>query len=234
MKTSGMFKSFRLLLLLLLGIVWTVQSVSAGVYSLNAVGILQMPLSAGKPHLLSIQLIPVNETGSLFTADQVFGTNAIPIATTLQLMGADRQVVTAETFDGTNWVPGTNRLQRGQGVWVTASTNFTLRMIGNVPDSRTAATTTVALASGMQMVGYPYPVSGQFSNGLIAAASDGDVVLQLDDQGQVSTNFAPATYSSASGGWGPSESTFEIGEAWFYRTFKTNEMWTTEKPYEYP
>jgi len=200
-------------------------------YSLNAIGVIQLSVTANEPYLASVQLIPAGTTGEVYTVSDVLGTNGIPNQTSVKLFDVNSGGYVDESYADGSWQPGTNSLHRGQGFWIVAPTSSVLRMGGYVHDKITAPTTTISLVKGMQLVGMPYPVSGTIT-GMLDAASAGDMVLRVNGDGTVSTSQTSQTWVPGIG-WTPGESAFEVADAWWYRSY-SNRTVQTIKPYDYP
>ncbi len=207
-------------------------AVVADVLSLNAVGVLKVSVAANQPRLCAVQLVPSQASGDCYTIGQVLGTNSIPAQTEIKLFQADTEAYVTEQFNAGVWQPGTNVVCRGQGFWITAPTSHTFVMVGCVPDTTTAPTSTVALTKGLQLVSYPYPVANQTSDGLWSNAAPGDIMVKVGGQDPADTNIAAASWYDSGLGWRPTND-LQITEACWYRSY-TNRTWVTVKPYTYP
>ena len=123
------------------------------------------------------------------------------------------------------------------------TTNQTVYLMGEVPDSFTAVTTTVAGVPGLQMVSYSYPVEVSITNmSLFSTAvknnnpAGADQILKWNP-----TTQSYVVYYVRSTGWrkvGETTNTTDKmapGEGFFYlRRGTTSFAWTENKPYTWP
>lgn len=131
---------------------------------------------------------------------------------------------------------GSNILQRGSAFWVeipqaAASNSYSVFIMGEVPDSTTAPSTTLGVVPGLNAKGFPYPVSERWTNTTIAKVAPSGTKLHIWN----GTGYA--TYNKAAfGGWGANTVTLNPGQGfwieWPVAAAATN--WNVSKPYQWP
>lgn len=146
-----------------------------------------------------------------------------------------------EVLTEAGWMPNTNFLTRGRGFWL-LHTNWPTPMVqtfkGEVPDNMSAPTTSVFIATNLNLVGYPYPVPIRWTNTTLAqTASYGDTLYCWDATGTV---YDPILTYESPGQWDASPGTnsnplIRVGMGFFYsRTTNPPKVWTEAKPYSWP
>ncbi len=130
------------------------------VYSLNAVGYINVSLSPGF-NMIACQLItPTNTVAGLFynasgiyNGDQVYKYNAVS-TTYAGDLGDSSGSSYSNGWDGN----GTITMNPGEAIWFknAAATNVTVTFVGTVPQG----TNIVAIQQGFQMISSPVPFSG--------------------------------------------------------------------------
>jgi hypothetical protein len=125
----------------------------------------------------------------------------------------------------------TNIILRGDAVWLkppAESGDVTVTFMGEVPASYNAAgTTTVTSISGLDAVGYSYPVDVLWTNTALAAALPGGAEVFVWNL----TNQTYDTYSKGRGGWGVGDSlVIKAGMAFWVNGADPTD-WTEEAPY---
>ena len=134
-------------------------------------------------------------------------------------------------------MPGTTRVARGEGFWIrvpgtAVSNEYPVRLIGQIPDRMTAPSTVVQNITGVNMLGFPYPVQEKWTNTDIAKKTPGSSTLYLWDQ----SNQVYMVYSkSARGSWGSMMSNVVLnpGQGFWLRNTDTFD-WVESKPYTWP
>jgi len=142
-----------------------VMSSQAGVYSLNIVGYINIPVPANQFTLIANQL----DTGSN-TVDNVLQSGAVSSDTTLLYWTGSQfqQFIYYNTGDspdgGQGWyqtfglgLPATNSLAPSQGVFAHSSSAITMTTVGTV----LTGTNLINVPTGQFIYSYPVPLGGQ-------------------------------------------------------------------------
>ncbi len=188
---------------------------------------VQVVIPAGSLSLCRMDFDAID--GGSATVTNVFGTNATN-GTLLYFFDVanNRWVTEHKSFLG--WHPGTSTLQRGRGFFLrapqrTTPTNFHFFLMGAVP---TAPTTSITLAPGLNLIGYPYPVDMTWTNMQLATNRSTSQIVYFWDSSNLT--YIAVNYSFL--GWAASP-TIRPGEGFWYRA--TNSItWTEPKPYSFP
>ncbi len=201
------------------------------VLSRNAVGYIKLNIDKGD--FAMIQNPFINLAGSDYTVTNLFG-DQLPSGSSVFIWDEAGQTYVSENKGFGGWFPGTNVLDPGNGFFLTIgaaapSNNYSIFMMGEVPDRFTQPTGTVPYVNGFSMVGYPFPVTTEVTNTTLAAnLPSGSTVFLWDQAGQ--------TYVSENkgfGGWFPGTNVLNPGAAFFLSTtVSTN--WVEPKPYTWP
>ena len=199
------------------------------VLSKNAVGYVKVTIPKGA--LMLIQTPFENLSGATYyNVGEILGSN-LPVGSVAYFWSKGDQQYKSENY-GTRWFPGTNRFERGEGLFVkmpsTAQSNsYDIFLMGEVPDSITAPTSEMYIVQGLQMIGYMYPTEVPISNSMLTSiAKSGDVLYYWKTNQQ----WGSENYGTR---WFPGTLKLQPGQAYFYRSAKTN-LWIEAKPYSWP
>jgi len=153
--------------------------------------------------------------------------NQLPLNTTCSIYSTESGESVHETFAASGWSPDTNQLSRDRGFWIlTSATAGTLYVSGEVPESRCAATTTIAWGL-TNVIGYPYPVPIAWTNTTLAKnAVPGDWV-------DVYNPNTGGYYDVEHSNWTCPNLIITPGIGFFYTSQRTG-VWTEVKPYTWP
>jgi hypothetical protein len=227
-----MKKLIAIATILAAGAVANAQSAS----SVNAAGFVKKTIDSGELQLIS----PPFEafSGVNPTANDLFG-SSLPAGTTIYYFNVATQQYLSETYNtdpfnpsapGT-WSPGVKQFARGEGFFLSipSSAPYDVFLFGEVPDSRTAPTTTTPIAAGLQLLGFTYPVAVSISNpdlGLSPSAGD---TIYVWNNGWTSITFNTDPFNpSAPGSWSDPNFVLQPGQAIFYRALAGN-SWLVDK-----
>jgi len=165
------------------------------VYSLNAVGYINVTIAPGF-NIISCPLItsPDNTVGTVLnnsngalTGDVVYFWNPASAAYTSD---SARAIGTAkgQTTNASGWVSGTNLASPGVGFWFdsAATSNTTLTFVGTVP----SGSITNTLVAGFNLVGSVVPMSGDLCSNSISALTNFNIGDNI-----YTYNIATAAYS---------------------------------------
>jgi hypothetical protein len=210
---------------------------ATNVYSKNAVG--YMTLSVTSEFTLATAQFDASGGGRV-TVGAVFVD--VPRNTELFFWDPLKPGYNAYAFDGTSWLneddwsdASTNTIPRGVGFWIRCpppvSTNLTV--LGEVPGSGSAATSTVNLSAGFTLVAYPYPVPRSLSQTTIGQNA------QNNDELFIWRGSGYSTYAFSGGSWAD-EDTWEAadpvlspGQGFWYKS-GTAKAVQEGKPYNWP
>ncbi|MCO6400105.1 MAG: hypothetical protein J5I99_02600 [Verrucomicrobia bacterium] len=206
------------------------------VLSVNAVGYVKVDLIAtNKLHLLANNFEPLNGPIAISNtfASLPPGTSVILWDKAAQ---AYKPAINRSVF---GWpVAGSNQLIRGESIFLRtagASTNvstYPVYLMGEVPDSDTAPTSTYASAAGITFVGLPYPVQTWWTNTALSMALPAGSSLYVWDS--AAQGYSPSMSKSVFG-WSAAAKALVLqpGQGFFVVT--TNVVNYSEvKPYTWP
>lgn len=242
-------------LLLMVLAVTMVSSLAFGqtqVLSRNAVGYVKVDAWSNGFTFASVPFNAFSNTVPGVMGSQLVGNNSPGFADQLMKWSpSNQQYITYYKRASGEWrkVGETNAttdtLSPGEAFFIRnrRSTNQTVYLMGEVPDSRSAITTTVFGLPGFQMVSYSYPVEMSITNltlfsTAIKNASPGfaDQIIKWDPVSQ-----AYIKYYARSTGWrkvgetNTTSDTLAPSEGFFYlRRGLTSFTWTENKPYTWP
>ncbi len=209
-----------------------VASAADPVYSVNAVGYVTKSLPANGIALFGAPFAKVGQNNARLTVQDVLGITGIPDTTIVYIFnGTDYQP--EYFFAPDTWVPGTNLLSRVDGFWVSTPEAATFQLTGEVPSALYATNTTSVIASGFQIISYPYPATVAVTNTMLntrAVAGDGDIIYAWNG-----SDYNPYYYGIAGDTWYPDGLTFQPGVGyWYYREAAGSVVWSETKPYNWP
>jgi len=182
------------------------QSTAQTVYSVNAVGFVNLTIPPG----FSIISNPLE--GATNTAPSLFP--SVPIGTVLYKFNGS--AFTLNTFGFSGWSSPTETYVPGEGFFiknpgVTALTNT---FVGNVKQG----VLTTPLSVGFTLVSSQVPQSGLVATDLQAPVAQFEIVYKYDGLGY-------QTFVLGFNGWNPSEPTVNVGEGFFIKK-NTSGSWT--------
>jgi len=206
------------------------------VLSVNAVGYVKVDLVASnKLHLLANNFEPLSAPIAI---SNTFA--SMPVGTSIILWNSGAQAYEAPITRGLfGWpVAGTNTLKRGASYFLRTSSSGTnvatypVYLMGEVPDSQTAPTSSHTTAVGLSFVGNSYPVIASWTNSAVAKAMPvGASVLTWD----VAAQAYQAPITKGLFGWPVAGNLLMIqpGQGIIVRT--TNSVaFSDVKPYTWP
>jgi len=202
----------------------------SNVLSRNAVGYIKRTVPAGGLDLVSIPFESMDGSGN--TINSSF--SGLQDGSRVSLWDAGAQSYkTFQKSKGSWGTPGTNVVLRGEALFLRAPAGSSqeVYLMGEVPDSTTAPSTTVSVVSGLNMVGSGYPVSTAWTGTTLSASlPDGSRVSVWDGSSYV-------TIQKAKGSWGASGNSLVIepGDGVFIRSQSGSTIdWNQTKPYNWP
>lgn len=199
------------------------------VLSRNAVGYQRVTLAKGSLSILRHDFEPLDTPLAI---SNVFA--GLPLNSKVFLWRPDQSGYIIATRGLTGWgTDGSNILTRGRGFWVqipvSAASNFyDVYLMGEVPDRFTAPTSVVAVAAGLTLAGYPYPVEIAWTNTTLAKMAPMGSKLFVWD----GTNFIP--YTRGLTGWGAATNLLVRPGMGFWLQWASATNWTEAKPYTWP
>jgi hypothetical protein len=187
------------------------------------VGYIKVDANAGEYKLIGAVFNPLEGES---TVGSVLGTNDVPAGTKVFLYDKSSQKYVQELKHSTlGWLPGTNVIQVGDGMWLLSPSDKAFYLMGEVPYDGTNA---VEVVAGYQLLTFPYPTGIAITNTFLNdVAKPGDKVFTFDG-----TNYHQALKHSTLG-WLPADFTLNPGEGFWYTT-SSNFTWQETKPYEWP
>ena len=214
------------------------------VISRNVVGYYRVDMQRGEIRMLTYPFFCVSVTNTVDpTPMNTVWFNSVPPGTCLYFWDAAvsmyrSEVLVSNVVTGLKWVPNKNLLIPGKGFWVkipsfAPSNQYSIYLMGELPDAYTAPTTTVDVLPGMNMLGYPYPTDALWTNLNIAkTASRGDIAYIY------SNGYRSCNCLSTNGGvplWMPTTFCLRVGEGFWYKSrAETTRSWEEAKPYSWP
>jgi hypothetical protein len=206
------------LLTALLGAASIASSVAQTVYSVNAVGYVNVSVPAGSFALLAN---PLNQPTNTLTAVLP----DVPANTIVYVFNKtsgqfDSFTKRAASWSGTG--ASTVTLDPGVGFFLknAASTNLNITFVGEVPQSTDTAPLTVTLAAGFNLVGSVVPQSGKLEADLKYPAVNGDVLYRYNGTGYDSFTRRAATWTG-----GETDPLINVAQG-FWLNAKTGGAWT--------
>lgn len=202
------------------------------VLSRNAVGYVKVDMAKSNLHFVAHNFVDIN--GGPVTVTNLIG-NQLPLGSQVLVWNPSGQSYVGELRGVTGWSPGTNRLTPGRGFWVrvpsggSISNLYSVYLMGEVPDKTTLPTSTVAVVSGLNMLGSPYPVATRWTNTAIAKSAPlGAQLLRWDPSLQSYVGSLKGVT-----GWSPTTNVLYPGQGFWFRT-TSNTNWIESKPYTWP
>jgi hypothetical protein len=192
-------------------------AVAQSVYSVNAVGYVNLNLSSG----FSLISNPLNGTNNNISTVLP----AVPDGTqVLKWDSVNQKFFDAEQFfDGIGWIPGTSTLAPGEGAFINITDPTTITFVGEVPQG--VLSNSIPVNFSIASMQTPQQLTLTAAN---FPAVDGDQVLLWDSVNQKYTD----AYQFFDGiGWIPEDPALPVGSAFFVnkaapgvwlRTFSVN------------
>lgn len=200
------------------------------VLSRNAVGYVRVDTPSNKLNLVRLDF--VNLAGGNYTVTNLIG-NQLAQGGALYIWDLSNQTYVGENKLKSGWSPGTNAIRRGAGFFIYSLSNNNVFLMGEVPDSITAPTTTVNVLGGLNLTGYPYPADATFtSTPMFTSSAQGDAIYLWDVTGQTYGG-----YNRLKSGWSPADYTnltFRPGQGFWYLRNSGGASWQYAKPYTWP
>jgi hypothetical protein len=232
----------KLVAMLALAVVAGTMAQAQVVTSRNAVGYVKLDLfqtnAVNRYYLFRNDFVGL--TGPMTIANTI--SNQVPTGSTItfwdDVLQQFKAPITRQV--GISWGgPGTNQLPRGMCFFLrvpsnSVPTNFSVYIMGEVPDSTTAPTTTLFSVTGYNFDGYPYPVSQKWTNTQYAKTlTIGSQIIAWNSSNQV--YGAPITKSPGIN-WGGPGNALVIDPGTGFLIKNTNTMATVNeaKPYTWP
>ncbi|HMP74343.1 MAG TPA: hypothetical protein PKE55_13875 [Kiritimatiellia bacterium] len=210
--------------------------IAAGAYaqqvlSRNAVGYVKLDIAKGTLALVHNPFLPLQSP--TLTVTNLFG-NQLPNGSALFIWDPASQSYLSETRTFAGWLPGTNALDPGRGFFINipasaVSNNYTVFMMGEVPDRFTQPTASLGVVSGLNLLGFPYPTQEFWTNTTLAASLPSGSAVFIWNQGTQSYSSETRTFA----GWLPGTALFQPGQAFFVNT-SAGSTWNVVKPYTWP
>jgi len=194
-------------------------SVAQTVYSVNAVGYVNITVPAGKFALLNNPLNqPTNSLSAVLT-----GVPANTVVYVYDPVNGFQQATLRSTGAWTG--PGAAAMiNPGQGFFIknAGTADMTITFVGEVPQGTNL---TVNIPAGISLIGSIVPQQGKVETDLKIPAANGDILYQWDPTAQ--GYKTAATRRTAVGQWtgGGGEPVIGVGEGFFYQA-KAAESWT--------
>lgn len=128
------------------------------VTSVNAVGMVRVPLEPGKFSFVAFPFI--NEGSDEIFVEELLG--QLPVGTVINIWNSSTQTYqSVQKLTDTFWNPPNTVLERGVGFFVLLPNNSQptdLVLSGEVPGATSFGTTDVEISAGFTPYGFPYPV----------------------------------------------------------------------------
>ncbi|MCB0695628.1 MAG: hypothetical protein H7A43_12045 [Verrucomicrobia bacterium] len=175
------------------------------------------------------------ETNGMFVISDIDG-GLMPIGSSALLWDSAQQQYVSENKLPFGWLPGTNIIYRGRGLFLKAPTGVTSDVQfgygGLIPVNLGSTSTVFSLVTNLTMITYPYPVSIPWTNTTLSQVSASGASIYLWDDDTQSYD----TYGKTRGGWGAATNLVLVpGVGLYFLNNTTNPLsWTEERPYTWP
>lgn len=210
------------------------------VLSRNAVGYVKVDAERGKFALVRLDFESMDGSqGGCMVLSNLLDWTQFPTNTLVYLWNYDVREYRTTVQRGSRggWgAGGSNLVCRGEGFWVkipsdSPSNSYPVFLMGEVPDRTTAPTTTMSSLTGLNILGFPYPVDVLWTNMDIAQKLPPNSLLYLWD----GANYeGPYQKSTRGGTWGAASNlVIHPGQAFWVKTTGTVD-WVEGKPYTWP
>jgi hypothetical protein len=178
------------------------------VYSLNAVGYVNLSLGTGFTIIANPLNNGANDLNTILTN--------VPTGTIIYTFDPAAQAYVPSTFGGGTWHGnplGDQVLPPGKAAFIKLTAATTITFVGNVPQGSLTNT----LVPGFTLTAIPIPVSVSLTNSLVSLApNQGDIVYNFSNTGNA---YTPHTFNA--GRFVPADYTPAVGEGFFYLNKKT-------------
>ena len=189
-------------------------ALNAQVYSVNAVGYINLDLKDGI-NLVANQL----DNGNGNTVADIL--DGVPGGTIVYKFQADGSyAINTYDADFTEWTDPTMTLDPGVGFWVSVPTSTTVTLVGEVPQG----TLVNPIKAGLNLVSSIVPQAGKLVADLAYPVAGGDVVYQWD---ATHSAYVISSYDADFGEWSPSEPAIAVGEG-FWVSAAADVDWTRD------
>jgi len=206
-----------------------VMAVGEEVPSVNTVGFIKTTVGAGGWSIVSIPFSRLDDEVEVALPQLL---PEVP-ANTRAWFYRDGAWDSATYYDGLGWFPADDAFIRGDALFVNApgGGEAALTVMGEVPDTASAPSTTVVLAQGWTLVGFAYPVDMALTNSALATvAQNNDRLWWWDPQKGGNGGWDSTTFYTGLG-WFPSDVLLKAGEGFFYNATAPLD-WTEDVPYD--
>lgn len=193
----------------------------AQVYSVNAVGYVNLDLPAG----FSLIANPLNNGQNKLSA-------VIPTApdgtTVFKFDGVGFDANAPSYIDGFGWFQAppadvnNYTLAPGQGVFISLPSAAKLTFVGEVPQG----TLTTPVPSGFSILASQVPQAGTLTTALGFTGADNDTFFKFLRAQQKYDDNTPQFFAEGGVGWFPAEPTLEVGESFFLLRTSAAGTWT--------
>jgi hypothetical protein len=189
-----------------------VASSQAQVYSVNAVGYVNVTIDAttGRPNgAFAMITNPLDQGAGNYAVSSLI---PAPPEGTVIFKYINGAYEPANVFELGEWGNANQTIEPGQGVFIKVPTgqSLTITFVGEV---RQGAASNKALVAGFNMVGSLVPQTGALTGVLEYPADEGDVVYKYSAANQA---YDPV-YVFELGEWGPSDPVVDVGGAVFIK-----------------
>lgn len=199
----------------------------SNVLSRNAVGYIKQSAPANQLNMVSLTFESMD--GAAYTVTNLIGSQ-LPVGSSVFIWNRANATYVTENRTRSGWTPGTNVINRGDGLFIRSAAGTNVFFMGEVPDSTTAPSTALGQVSGLSMYSYPYPVARNWTDIELSqngAVGDSLIIWDVDTQ-------TYASYNRTRSGWGSATNVvIEPGQAFWYQT-ATTQSWDVVKPYDWP
>ena len=206
-QTKATMRTKTLLLTAVLGVAGVASTMAQtnSVYSLNAVGYVNLSLGAGFTMIANPLNNVTNDLNTILTN--------VPTGTIVYTFSPATQSYSATTFRGGAWHNTDAVLNPGQGAFISLPAATTVTFVGNVPQG--ALTQSVPVGFSIQSL--PIPVSVSLTNSLVNfTPNTGDIVYQFSNASQ---SYSAHTYRN--GAFRSTDAVPAVGESFFYLNTST-------------
>jgi hypothetical protein len=233
-KTLKKVKIMRTKTVLLSALLGALGSVSVmaqtNVYSLNAVGYINVTLSPGY-NIVSCPLWATDPSGATDnTISNLLGVNTNGQYKKWQIYGWNGAYIT-ESGTGAGWVSqGTNTINPGQAVWIENPSNatYSVTFVGTVP----AGSNSVAINNGYNLISSTVPASGDMVTNSIMLLTNSAPPTKKDQiytWNALTTNYTTYSALGTPAAWTTDPVLPSVGSGfWYYSTNATTKYWTED------
>jgi hypothetical protein len=199
-----------LLLTAALGAVGLSTSMAQQVFSVNAVGFVNIDVPKGLSMIANPLKAPTNTVSALFAG--------VPEGTTIYKY--DGTSFSLNTFEFGDWGNPSEALVPGDGAFIrnAGTTTFTVTFVGEV--SQGSLSHPIAGPNKLSIQSSEVPQAGKLAADLLFPISEGDIVYQYDN-----ATAAYVSHTFEFGDWSGGEPQLKVGESFFVRKTDTK-PWT--------